>query len=138
MQHRRLGSHGPEVSALGLGCMSLGMAQMYCSSIGSDSQAVELIHRALDLGVTFDGRPGAGRQGTPRRTIGSRTRHDLPRAPGASDSRATDRILALEPGAWSLEPGAWSPRSRFCRHSGIGDTESLTVCGLDRRTHSRR
>jgi hypothetical protein len=131
MQHRRLGSHGPEVSALGLGCMSLGIAEMYSSSIGSDSQAVQLIHRALDLGVTFDGRPGAGRQGTPRRTIGSRTRHDLPRPPGASDSRATDRILALE-------PGAWSPRSKFCRHSGIGDTESLTVCGLDRRTHSRR
>ena len=106
MQHRRLGSHGPEVSALGLGCMSLGIAEMYSSSIGSDSQAVQLIHRALDLGVTFDGRPGAGRQGTPRRTIGSRTRHDLPRPPGASDSRATDRILALEPGARGADSAA--------------------------------
>jgi aryl-alcohol dehydrogenase-like predicted oxidoreductase len=53
MQHRRLGSHGPEVSALGLGCMSLGIAGMYSSSIGSDREAVELIHRALDLGVTL-------------------------------------------------------------------------------------
>jgi hypothetical protein len=108
MQHRRLGSHGPEVSALGLGCMSLGIAEMYSSSIGSDSdsQAVEMIHRALDLGVTFDGRPGAGRQGTPRRTIGSRTRHDLPRPPGASDSRATDPILALEPGARGADSAA--------------------------------
>jgi aryl-alcohol dehydrogenase-like predicted oxidoreductase len=53
MLHRRLGAHGPEVSALGLGCMSLGVARMYSSSIGSDREAVELIHRALDLGVTL-------------------------------------------------------------------------------------
>jgi aryl-alcohol dehydrogenase-like predicted oxidoreductase len=33
--------------------MSLGIAGMYSSSIGSDREAVELIHRALDLGVTL-------------------------------------------------------------------------------------
>jgi aryl-alcohol dehydrogenase-like predicted oxidoreductase len=53
MQQRRLGSHGPEVSALGLGCMSLGIARRYSSSIGSEREAVELIHRALDLGITL-------------------------------------------------------------------------------------
>jgi aryl-alcohol dehydrogenase-like predicted oxidoreductase len=53
MQHRRLGTQGPEVSSLGLGCMSLGIAHMYSSSIDSDSQAIDLIHRALDLGVTL-------------------------------------------------------------------------------------
>ena len=33
--------------------MSLGIAGMYSSSIDSDGRAVELIHRALDLGVTL-------------------------------------------------------------------------------------
>jgi aryl-alcohol dehydrogenase-like predicted oxidoreductase len=50
---RRLGNHGPEVSALGLGCMSLGIADAYSSSIDNDREAIALIQRALDLGVTL-------------------------------------------------------------------------------------
>jgi aryl-alcohol dehydrogenase-like predicted oxidoreductase len=53
MQHRRLGTDGPEVSAVGLGCMGLGIADTYSSSIDSDDKAAELIHRALDLGFTL-------------------------------------------------------------------------------------
>jgi aryl-alcohol dehydrogenase-like predicted oxidoreductase len=53
MQQRRLGSAGPEVSALGLGCMGLGIANAYTSAITSDDDAVALIERALDLGVTL-------------------------------------------------------------------------------------
>jgi aryl-alcohol dehydrogenase-like predicted oxidoreductase len=53
VQLRRLGNHGPAVSALGLGCMSLGLADAYSSGIDSDRKAVELIHRALALGVTL-------------------------------------------------------------------------------------
>ena len=53
MKHRKLGQKGPDVSALGLGCMSLGIAEKYTSSIQSDDDAVELIHHALELGVTF-------------------------------------------------------------------------------------
>jgi aryl-alcohol dehydrogenase-like predicted oxidoreductase len=52
MQYRKLGP-GLEVSALGLGCMSLGIANVYTSSVKSDEDAVKLIHRALDLGVNF-------------------------------------------------------------------------------------
>jgi len=52
MQHRKLGP-GLEVSAVGLGCMSMGIANVYSSSIKSDEDAVKLIHRSLDLGVTF-------------------------------------------------------------------------------------
>lgn len=50
---RRLGRDGLEVSALGLGCMSLGIAQEYSSSAGSDQDAIALIRHALDLGVTL-------------------------------------------------------------------------------------
>ncbi len=44
---RRLGRDGPEVSAIGLGCMSL--SGTYGTS--DDDAAVRLLHRAVDLGV---------------------------------------------------------------------------------------
>jgi aryl-alcohol dehydrogenase-like predicted oxidoreductase len=53
MKQRKLGRSGPEVSALGLGCMSMGIAGVYTSSVSNDDQAVALIHRALDLGITL-------------------------------------------------------------------------------------
>lgn len=46
---RRLGASGPEVSALGLGCM--GMSQGYGPT--DDEASLATVHRALDLGVTF-------------------------------------------------------------------------------------
>jgi aryl-alcohol dehydrogenase-like predicted oxidoreductase len=49
MEHRRLGSSGLEVSAIGLGCMS--MSGTYGKS--DDDQSIAVIHRALDLGVNF-------------------------------------------------------------------------------------
>ncbi|MEY3841447.1 MAG: hypothetical protein RLZZ542_557 [Pseudomonadota bacterium] len=50
MKTRRLGKAGPEVSAIGLGCM--GMAAFY-GQPSDESQATAVIHRALELGVTF-------------------------------------------------------------------------------------
>src|ERR1051325_10128639 len=53
MEQRRLGKSGPRVSAIGLGCMSIGIADVYTSSVQDDVKAIELIHRALNLGVNF-------------------------------------------------------------------------------------
>ena len=53
MKTRRLGTGGPEVSEIGFGCMSIGIADVYTSSVQEDAKAVELIHRALDLGINF-------------------------------------------------------------------------------------
>ena len=53
MKYRKLGRNGPEVSAIGLGCMSMGIAGTYTSSVKNDDDAVALIHRALELGVTL-------------------------------------------------------------------------------------
>ncbi|MEJ1962597.1 MAG: aldo/keto reductase [Gammaproteobacteria bacterium] len=53
MKYRKLGRHGPDVSAIGLGCMSMGIAGTYTSSVRNDDDAVALIHRALELGVTL-------------------------------------------------------------------------------------
>jgi aryl-alcohol dehydrogenase-like predicted oxidoreductase len=53
MDTRKLGRQGPAVSAIGLGCMSIGLADVYSSSTRDIDSATALIHRALDLGVTF-------------------------------------------------------------------------------------
>src|SRR6476620_1496331 len=53
MELRTLGNRGPRVSAIGLGCMSIGIADTYTSSVHDEASAVSLIHRALDLGVTL-------------------------------------------------------------------------------------
>jgi aryl-alcohol dehydrogenase-like predicted oxidoreductase len=52
LEQRRLGAGGgPEVGALGLGCM--GMSWAYDQSTRDDEESVATIHRALDLGVTL-------------------------------------------------------------------------------------
>lgn len=53
MANRKLGSNGPEVFPIGLGCMSLGIADVYTSSLKGEEEAVALIRHALDLGVTM-------------------------------------------------------------------------------------
>jgi aryl-alcohol dehydrogenase-like predicted oxidoreductase len=51
MKTRQLGQQGLKVSELGLGCM--GLSDFYSSSGATEAQGIELIHRALALGVTF-------------------------------------------------------------------------------------
>ena len=50
MQQRRLGSSGLQVSAIGLGCMT--MTGGY-SGMPDRQDMINLLHRAVDLGVTF-------------------------------------------------------------------------------------
>jgi len=49
MKLRKLGTVGPVVSSIGLGCM--GMSQSYGK--GDDEESVRTLHRALDLGITL-------------------------------------------------------------------------------------
>src|SRR4051812_43768364 len=53
MKTRKLGKNGPTVSAVGFGCMSLGIADVYSSSVRNEEAAIALIRHALDLGVTL-------------------------------------------------------------------------------------
>jgi aryl-alcohol dehydrogenase-like predicted oxidoreductase len=49
VEQRILGSSGIAVSAIGLGCMPMNWAY----GAGDDSESISVIHRALELGVTF-------------------------------------------------------------------------------------
>jgi len=49
MRKVRLGNNGPEVSAMGLGCM--GMSISYGTP--NDEESIATIHRALDLGMNL-------------------------------------------------------------------------------------
>jgi aryl-alcohol dehydrogenase-like predicted oxidoreductase len=49
MKMRKLGALGPQVSAIGLGCM--GMSEFYGPT--DDAAAIEVLHRALSLGINF-------------------------------------------------------------------------------------
>src|SRR3974390_1824053 len=49
MKVRRLGANGPQVSAIGLGCM--GMSEFY--GTGNDQESLSVIDRALELRIDF-------------------------------------------------------------------------------------
>jgi aryl-alcohol dehydrogenase-like predicted oxidoreductase len=72
MQMRQLGQAGPQVTALGLGCM--GLSDFYSSSGASEAEGIALIHRALDLGLGFLDTADVYGPHTNERTVGKALR----------------------------------------------------------------
>ncbi len=52
MDMRQLGKNGPQVSALGLGCMRM-TAMRGVDPVGGDAEGIATIHAALDAGITL-------------------------------------------------------------------------------------
>src|SRR5690606_36691134 len=50
MKYRKLGKSGPEVSAIGLGCMGLSFG---CGPATDGQEGIKLIRKAYELGVNF-------------------------------------------------------------------------------------
>jgi len=90
MEHRRLGTNGPVVSATGLGCMS--MSQSYGTR--DDDESVRAIHRALDLGIAFFDTAAIYGEGHNETLVGRALGH-----------RRNDVVLATKCGIVPAQPG---------------------------------
>src|SRR3954471_14244943 len=116
MLYRLLGRTGLHVSELGLGCASYWGKKSF-----SESQAIGLVHAAIDRGVTFfdTGASYSGGNAEPRlgRAIsGLRNKHDL--------------VIATKVGSYTDERGKW--REDFSPVGARRTVEaSLVRLGLD-------
>jgi aryl-alcohol dehydrogenase-like predicted oxidoreductase len=97
MQTRQLGTTGPQVSALGLGCM--GMSALYGEADRGESIAT--VHAALDAGVTLLDTGDFYGMGHNEMLIGEALRT----APAGARERA---LLSVKFGALRGPDGAWS------------------------------
>src|SRR5262245_55533452 len=90
MEQRQLGTGGPIVSAIGLGCMS--MSQSYGTR--DDEESIRAIHRALDLGITFFDTAAIYGQGHNETIVGR-----------GLGTRRSDIVLATKCGIVPAKPG---------------------------------
>jgi aryl-alcohol dehydrogenase-like predicted oxidoreductase len=120
MQSRQLGTNGPTVSALGLGCM--GMSEFYGAA--DEGEAIATIHRALELGVTLLDTADAYGPHTNERLVGK-----------AIAGRRDEVVLATK---FGLVRDPENPRARglngtpdYVRRSCEGSLERLGVDHID-------
>jgi len=121
MQTRTLGNPALKVSAIGLGCM--GLSAFYTSSAASEAQAVALVQRAIDLGITFLDTADAYGPHTNERTVGK-----------AIAGRRSRVVLATKFGL-VREPGSTTPRvngrPEYVRSACDASLERLGVDMID-------
>ena len=116
MKPRKLGKNGPNVSSIGLGCMS--MSQSYGAR--DDAESIRAIHRALDLGVTFFDTAAIYGQGHNETLVG--------RALGA---RRGDIVLATKCGIIPASPGPGIDADGSSATIAASRDESLHRLGTD-------
>jgi aryl-alcohol dehydrogenase-like predicted oxidoreductase len=118
---RALGAQGLKVSSIGLGCM--GLSAFYTSSSTSESEAIALIRRAMDLGLTFLDTADAYGPHTNERTVGR-----------AIAGRRSQVVIATKFGL-VREPGSSTPgvngRPEYVRSACDASLERLGVDTID-------
>jgi aryl-alcohol dehydrogenase-like predicted oxidoreductase len=138
MNKRTLGPDGPEVSAIGLGCM--GMSAFYGST--DEGESLRTIQRALDLGCNFldtSDMYGPAHQRAARRRARSpagATRCSWRRSSGSSSSRASRPRLRI------ARSTAARPTCAACEGSlerlGKSSTSTCTTSTASTRTRRSR
>ena len=104
MQKRELGSSGLEVSAIGLGCMT--MTGGY-SGMPDRQDMITLLHRAVDLGVTFF---------DTAEIYGSHANEELV---GEALAPYGDQVVIATKFAQDIDPVERKPRGRMLRPEGL-------------------
>ncbi|MDW5323137.1 aldo/keto reductase [Plantactinospora sp. KLBMP9567] len=131
MRKRRIGAIGPEVSAMGLGCMGMSMAY----GAADDEESTRTLHRALDLGVNHLDTADMYGRGHNEELLGPvvRKRRDEVFLATKFGNRLTgEATTTAAPGAYVDSSGEWAREACDASLTRLG-VETIDLYYLHRR-----
>ncbi|AVT32658.1 aldo/keto reductase [Plantactinospora sp. BC1] len=131
MHKRRIGAIGPEVSAIGLGCMGMSMAY----GTRDDEESTRTLHRALDLGINHLDTADMYGRGHNEELLGPvlRKRRDEVFLATKFGNRFTgEGSTTASPGAYVDSSGAWAHQACDASLARLG-VDTIDLYYLHRR-----